>query len=551
MAETRLIQKQLACKEDLLLGIGKATQKRASGDREITKLNVTELQGALVVETIEDLENLDPTKLSEKTVTVKDIDRGGTFVYISENMDINNGGTIFNGWTRQYSGAVNVKWFGAKCDGINDDSSILHYLVTNNYEVEIPDGVLLANSTIGNLSQINIVGSKNTTIKTTVDINLFSIAGKCNIKNINISQDGTAGTGIAFTTSLTGNQLAHSIFKNITVSNFKIGLYCRYSLWNIFESIQFQNCKAGMIFSGNDVQSTYYEVRPNWNSWTNGFFHNQNILNNVLCNGGELGIFYCGTGISMNNITTQGQNTKGTLNVILPSGQYGTGLWVNGSSSYLSEATINTLYSEGSENPIRTYKGIIKIDGFFVQGGTIASKYKAVIINDSGNIELNNSWGQDYFENLIEFNNTSSTPTVTGNVPSLTVPSQKYTGTGYYNVGKTYKKYKHLINHSAGTPSGTTYTLSDVVPTTNEVYKVSIVGIQDGTFHRIGEYILYSGQTTSLKSIVTVQAGANFTVTQNGFTPMITVNTTTSMLLTVYTEKVGSENLSPSTIIVV
>lgn len=482
---------------------------------------------------------------------------GGIFCWDTTSTATDNGGTIIQAtgittgrWKRVFSGAVNVKWFGAKEDDSFDNSPIFDYLARNNYDVEIDDGTFLCNSTIGNFSEIKFKGSKNTTIKTSNDIALFSISGKCIVENINILQEST-GLGAAFKTNLTNLQLAYSSFKNITVSNFKLGMYVRYSLWCSFKNMQFLNCKAGLIFSGNDNEATFYDVRPSWNSGSNGFFHNQNTLDNILCDGGELGIFYCGTGASMNNITAQEQSSTGVSNVILPSGQYGTGLWINGNSNYVSEATIHTFYSEGTQNPIRTTRGRIKIDGFFVQGGAVGAKYKAVIINDSGLVDIYNSWGQDYFENLIEFNNTITTPTVSGNVPSVTVPAQKYTGVGYYNVERSYKKYKHVITHNVGTPSGTTYTLSDVSPNTNEVYKVSVVGIQDGAFHRIGEFILYSGQTASLKSIVTVQAGANFTVTQNGFKPMITVNTTTSMILTVYTEKVGAENVSPTSTITV
>ncbi len=47
---------------------------------------------------------------------VTDNNQGGTFVYDSTQSAVNNGGTVFNGWIRQYAGAVNVKWFGAKGD---------------------------------------------------------------------------------------------------------------------------------------------------------------------------------------------------------------------------------------------------------------------------------------------------------------------------------------------------------------------------------------------------------------------------------------------------
>ena len=66
------------------------------------------------VETIEELELISGEENS--TVIVTDENRGGVFVYRTANALENNGGTIFNGWCRQYDGAVNVKWFGAVGD---------------------------------------------------------------------------------------------------------------------------------------------------------------------------------------------------------------------------------------------------------------------------------------------------------------------------------------------------------------------------------------------------------------------------------------------------
>lgn len=55
---------------------------------------------------------------------------GGIFYWDSDSIEPDNGGTIIQAtgistgrWKRLYSGSVNVKWFGAKGDGINDDTS--------------------------------------------------------------------------------------------------------------------------------------------------------------------------------------------------------------------------------------------------------------------------------------------------------------------------------------------------------------------------------------------------------------------------------------------
>lgn len=56
-------------------------------------------------------------------VIVRDISRGGTFIYDSSEVAGSNDGTNFDGWIRQYSGAVNVKWFGA-VDGQDSTTAI-------------------------------------------------------------------------------------------------------------------------------------------------------------------------------------------------------------------------------------------------------------------------------------------------------------------------------------------------------------------------------------------------------------------------------------------
>jgi len=78
--------------------------------------------GAIVVADIDELLLLNTNKEINTTAIVKDSNRGGVFIYDGAQSGVNNGGTIFNGWVRQYDGAVNVKWFGAVGDGIVDDT---------------------------------------------------------------------------------------------------------------------------------------------------------------------------------------------------------------------------------------------------------------------------------------------------------------------------------------------------------------------------------------------------------------------------------------------
>ena len=85
---------------------------------------------------------------------------GGLFYWDATSTQADNGGTIIQAtaiatgrWKRVFSGAVNVKWFGAKGDGINDDQPSIQSAVNFCLEYEIknvfvPDGQFLINDSI-------------------------------------------------------------------------------------------------------------------------------------------------------------------------------------------------------------------------------------------------------------------------------------------------------------------------------------------------------------------------------------------------------------------
>lgn len=92
------------------------------------------------VDTIEQLLLTDGA--DNDTIIVTDENRGGVFVFRDENSQINNGGTIFNGWTRQYDGAINVKWFGASAVYGSDINTIkIQEAINNSMLVTIPYGI--------------------------------------------------------------------------------------------------------------------------------------------------------------------------------------------------------------------------------------------------------------------------------------------------------------------------------------------------------------------------------------------------------------------------
>jgi hypothetical protein len=98
--------------------------------------------GAIVVADIDELLLLNTNKEINTTAIVKDNNRGGVFIYDGAQSGVNNGGTIFNGWVRQYDGAVNVKWFGAKGDGLPEDDDTIAFQAAIDFTSLSKSGVL-------------------------------------------------------------------------------------------------------------------------------------------------------------------------------------------------------------------------------------------------------------------------------------------------------------------------------------------------------------------------------------------------------------------------
>lgn len=77
------------------------------------------------VDTIAEMEaKVSPT--DGDVVFVKDLNRGGTFIYDSAEVLNDDQGINFNGWIRQYDCSVEAKWFGAVGDGISDDTDAVN-----------------------------------------------------------------------------------------------------------------------------------------------------------------------------------------------------------------------------------------------------------------------------------------------------------------------------------------------------------------------------------------------------------------------------------------
>jgi len=90
---------------------------------------------------------------------------GGIFYYDSASATADNGGTVIQPttgtgrWKRVYSGALNVRWFGAKGDGTTDDSASFQNTLSASQVVCVPSGTYKINQVqITAKTQIDGVG---------------------------------------------------------------------------------------------------------------------------------------------------------------------------------------------------------------------------------------------------------------------------------------------------------------------------------------------------------------------------------------------------------
>ena len=150
---------------------------------------VTSDQIVVAVETIEDFP---ASPEIGDTVIVKDLNRGGTFIYDSTQSAVNNGGTIFDGWVRQHEGAVNVKWFGAVGDGVTDDTASVYASLAVNTSILFPEieETYIVNDVIVPF-YANIIGENKPKIKATTGSSVF----KTELETWNIKISGFTITG--------------------------------------------------------------------------------------------------------------------------------------------------------------------------------------------------------------------------------------------------------------------------------------------------------------------------------------------------------------------
>ena len=134
---------------------------------------------AEIVKTIADLKTITGTNAEVLGYHTAGDGGGGLFYWDSVSTEEDNGGTIIQAtgvttgrWKRVYSSAVNVKWFGAKGDGVTDDRLSFTKALSSSDSVFVPsENTFLFDVTGGLTSAVEVVSNKTLIINGNIKSN--------------------------------------------------------------------------------------------------------------------------------------------------------------------------------------------------------------------------------------------------------------------------------------------------------------------------------------------------------------------------------------------
>jgi hypothetical protein len=142
---------------------------------------------------------------------------GGEFYWDGTSMATENGGTVIKvagytgSWLRIFSGAVTPRWFGAKGDGLSNDTTPLSFCLNNFNEVDLANG----NYKIANMTLAKATFLRNGTISM-FHLSRISVFAPLEIEDVVFDAlDQTVRTAILYIFAGGGVTAKHCVFKNI------------------------------------------------------------------------------------------------------------------------------------------------------------------------------------------------------------------------------------------------------------------------------------------------------------------------------------------------
>lgn len=357
-------------------------------------LRLSPKEQAFSVDSIADLKTL-PADLFESGIQVQVAyystegdGGGGTFYWDSASTDTDNGGTIIQGigittgrWERLYSGAVNVRWFGAQGDDSTDDTSALQAVIDFQPRIIfIPAGTYQGNWTLPTSATSQIVGegvgsvlkartTSNPILTVTGFVNSGGNAGGRRIARLRFTGTANAGHGIDMQAPTSAENITEDcIFEHLNHA-YSVNTSGTNSIQAHFWGNLFRNNNYDIYMKGGQINNL------------NTFFRNRHRTTKKCC--------YYIDGLHGNTWAENEMENGDGFAIILKGGAVdaanGVGEWNNLKAGWfesMAEAASVTLDDEGPVVPVMIWLNNNKLQchgsvtsGFKVDGGRLRAEH--------------------------------------------------------------------------------------------------------------------------------------------------------------------------------
>lgn len=212
---------------------------------------------------------------------------------------------------RNFTGAADIRWFGAKCNGVVDDTLAIQKAVDAYFKIFIPEGEIKITAPIEILGRRYISGVQQTrTLLYAYGCDAFVING-ANGDNLTISDmqirsfsavgaaDPKTDTGIK-SFGLVDAAVNYLTIRDVTIIGFNYCIDWQYTWNSLIDNVTTLNCEYGVRLYGISVNNSICNSRLQANTGTSSIATKYDTvtsvngegltISNTLMAGGEFGI---------------------------------------------------------------------------------------------------------------------------------------------------------------------------------------------------------------------------------------------------------------------